>query len=86
MLMNTFEKEIRTLAWSLFQINLIMQSVVQNITQESYLLHLKNDVMEISVEMELEDHKRLHFLRLTSSCSRIPISAIGGVKGKWQGT
>lgn len=42
--------------------------------------------MEISVEMELEDLKGLHFLQLTSSSSRIPISAIGGVKEKWQGT
>ena len=42
--------------------------------------------MEINVEMELEDHKGLHFLRLTCSYSKIPIPAIGGLKGKWQGT
>ena len=41
--------------------------------------------MEISVEMEWEDHNCLHFLELTSSCSRIPTPANGGVKWKWQG-
>ena len=41
MLMNTFEKAIRTLEWSLFQIKLIMQSVVQNLLKNHVYYILK---------------------------------------------